>query len=270
MLCAWNVGKNKCQLIEDTYVCNGECLNVEKPCNGTCRPDTPVLCGDICLEKEKAKDFYTCDGNCQTLTKPCRRKCHDKFPTKCGKKCLAKNETCKLKTPKCEKNEFKCGEGCINKKWNWYWECDGECLKWTEPCNGTCHKKQPKKCGDQCVEDNNKHQEYEGHCYKSHVLCGGKCMEHLPHKCKGSCEGLSGDMIRHAETCDFPPKKIKYNTCVDICVSEETYKKEYKECDGECIRREKPCKGTCEKPTKLCHGECIEAEEECEGRIAFK
>jgi len=262
MLCARDVGDNKCQLFDRTYVCNGECLNTYSPCNGTCRPETPVLCGEYCLSKSDAKGFYSCGADCNALSTPCHHKCHERLPKKCGPNCLAENETCELKTPECEGDLVPCGEMCIGKD-DWRWDCDGECLKLNEPCNGKCHETQPKKCGEQCVKDDNSHQEYKGHCFKSHVYCGGKCAKHLPHKCKGSCEGARGDVLSKAETCDFPPKKVKYNTCVDMCVDEDTYKKEYKDCDGECILAWKPCKGKCGKKSKPCWGECVDARNKC-------
>jgi hypothetical protein len=78
--------------------------------------------------------YYECDGKCIHGSEPCNGECqHKKMSAKCGKTCLSPDDIAQF-------------------------SCQDECQYTNLPCDGTCHKSNPKKCGRKCIPNN-------GTCY---------------------------------------------------------------------------------------------------------
>ena len=210
----------KCQEVRaDIMMCNGQCQSVMAVCNGTCLDKNLKVCNNTCIA-ENDKNYYFCDGQCLSTQMPCHGKCTPHWPVLCGKKCMAE---------KLAKN---------------FYECKGDCLDISRPCEGKCHQLMPKKCGPRCLAENNtRYQDVKGKCRPSKLFCG-KCMDHLPYKCSGKCFANDTDdkYVNVIETCDDTRNfKLKENECEVLCVDKKTYLRDFQDCDGQCISKQRVC-----------------------------
>ena len=145
--------------------CQGKCLSIDQPCNGSCSKLKPRKCGDTCLATDG--DFIECGPSCIKISEQCNGQCNKMYPRKCGNECVAENSTenhecagkCIHASEQCMGNcmnpskPVKCGTECIDggEDSNYQFECEGMCISTNAPCKGQCSDKRPKKCGDKCL-----------------------------------------------------------------------------------------------------------------------
>ena len=144
---SWRVGcEGKCEpRYERTlYKCHDSCIPMETPCNFTCDSERFLNCEGKCSTEGSS---WLCEGKCQNLSKPCVSKCPSYLYVLQNNECVILEEFRYQLPYICKNLELPCFGICLNKTFlNCMGECVSDssaplkctrrCPSWIPTCQG--------------------------------------------------------------------------------------------------------------------------------------